>query len=128
MIKSISDNQEQIIKDIIEIYVTDGRFDLDPTYSKGNFYKNIQEPKYKSDLHPQVEGVIECDCQNLSFDNESLASIMFDPPFVIGGKSGGSDKSTIIKRFGYFRNIEEMFITYKNSLAEFFRVLSVGGS
>ena len=48
MIKSINDNQTNLIKDIISLYCPNG-FDLDPTYSKGNFYKNIEKPKYKSD-------------------------------------------------------------------------------
>ena len=39
IIKSISYSQEEILKWIIRLYCPDG-FDLDPTYSKGVFYKN----------------------------------------------------------------------------------------
>ena len=64
MIKSINDNQTNLIKDIISLYCPNG-FDLDPTYSKGNFYKNVEKPKYKSDLFPQSSDVIQSDAANL---------------------------------------------------------------
>lgn len=64
LIKSISYNQDEIIKWILKLYCPDG-FELDPTYSKGNFYKNLPQPKLKYDLSPQVSGVKEADCTNL---------------------------------------------------------------
>jgi hypothetical protein len=54
LIKSISYNQSEIIKNILILHVPQGYIDCDPTYSKGNFYKNtgIQEPKYRFDIKP----------------------------------------------------------------------------
>ena len=40
MIKSISFNQDEIIENIIHSYIPNGIIECDPTYSKGNFYKN----------------------------------------------------------------------------------------
>ena len=52
IIKTISYEQTEIINDIMKLYCQDG-FDLDPTYSKGNFYKNgIPEPRLKFDINP----------------------------------------------------------------------------
>lgn len=44
MIKSLSFNQQQIIQDIISLYIPSGKIDIDPTYSKGIFYKNSPFP------------------------------------------------------------------------------------
>lgn len=51
LMKSISYSQDEILKWIIRLYCPDG-FDLDPTYSKGVFYKNVPEPQLKFDLNP----------------------------------------------------------------------------
>lgn len=40
MIKSISYDQSQIIKDILQIHVPEHKIDCDPTFSKGVFYDN----------------------------------------------------------------------------------------
>ena len=46
-IKSISYNNDEILENIIELHCPGG-FDLDPTYSIGNFYKgHIRKPKFK---------------------------------------------------------------------------------
>ena len=42
IIKSISYEQDEILQWIIDLYCHNG-FQLDPTYSKGNFYKTIQQ-------------------------------------------------------------------------------------
>ena len=57
LIKSISDNEEEIIQGILKLHCKHP-IELDPTYSKGNFYKgSIEKPKYKFDIDPQVDGV-----------------------------------------------------------------------
>ena len=47
LIKSISYDQGEIIRNILKLHVLQGFIDCDPTYSTGNFYKNtgIQEPR-----------------------------------------------------------------------------------
>ena len=126
IISSISYDQEEIIQNIISLYCLCG-IELDPTYSKGNFYKNIRQPKFKYDLYPQIEGVRKADCRNLSFKDSSIGSIMFDPPFVGGSRKDG--KPGIIKsRFGYYKNIQtEMWEMYRGALVEFYRILKQDG-
>ncbi len=126
IIKTISYDQEEIIKNIMKLYNIE-KFDLDPTYSKGNFYKNIPEPVIKSDINPQIEGVKQQDCQNLQMQDELLDSIMFDPPFVAGIQNK-SDSGIIINRFGSFKNVSvELWSMYHNALKEFYRVLKPKG-
>lgn len=127
IIKSISYDQKEIIKNIINLYCPNG-IDLDCTYSKGAFYKNspYDEPIYKSDLNPQYEDVIRASATSLPFENGMLNSIMFDPPFIISG----TDKPTtgiIRKRFGDYRTMKDLFEFYDSALKEFYRVLSKGG-
>ena len=125
MISTISYDQEEIIKNIIQLYCPEG-IELDPTYSKGVFYKNIEKPKHKFDLEPQIEDVIQSDCRNLPLENESIGSIMFDPPFVGGSRKDG--KPGIIKtRFGYYKNIPELWVMYIEALKEFYRILKSEG-
>ena len=40
MVKSISYDQSEIIKWILDLHVKSHKIDCDPTYSIGNFYKN----------------------------------------------------------------------------------------
>ena len=84
VIKSISYDQSEIIKWIIQLHIKSGKIDCDPTYSKGNFYNNtgIEKPKYIFDISPQTEDTIKADARNLPLEDKSINSIMFDPPFL----------------------------------------------
>ncbi len=126
IIKSISYDQEEIIRWIMKLYCPQG-FDLDPTYSKGVFYKKLLQPKLKYDLEPQLPDVREADCTNLPLDSNSLNSIMFDPPFIA---SIPKDKPTEIinQRFGYYRNVQtELWNMYHKALKEFYCILKNDG-
>ena len=126
IIKTVSGDQSEILQSIIRLYCPDG-FDLDPTYSTGVFYKNgVPRPKYASDLSPQSDDVMACDCRELLFPDGFLNSICFDPPFVGGSRKDG--KPGVIKeRFSYFPSIPKLWKFYYESVVEFHRVLSAGG-
>ncbi len=126
-IRTTGDNQHEMIKDIIDLYCPDG-IDCDLTYSKGNFYKNgVRAPKYRLALEPQVPGTIQADSRQIPLLNNSITALMFDPPFVGGSRKDG--KPGIIKtRFGYFKNIPELWVYYKKSLKECYRVLKQNGT
>jgi len=130
MIKSISYDQTEILKNILKLYIKEAAFHLDPTFSRGNFYKKITEPILKSDLFPQQPNTIQNDCRNLPFANNSINSIIFDPPFTIGvpNKSKGKKGSNIIRdRFGSFKSKDDLLTFYSASLKEFMRVLVPNG-
>jgi len=129
VIKSISYSQDEILKNIIKLYCPGG-FELDPTYSVGNFYKKIKQPKYKFDINPVRSDVIKADSIDLPLRNESIGSIVFDPPFLAtrGNVKGSRKKSNIIiKRFGYYDNMKDLWNYYQLSLKEFYRVLKDKG-
>ena len=125
MIPSISYNQHDIIRWITELHLGGQRIDLDPTYSKGQFYKpdDIEQPDERSDLHPQDELTNEWDCRSLPHADGVLDSIMFDPPFLVrAGKN-----SRMKARFGGFDSIEEAWQMYEEAIIEFARILKSKG-
>jgi len=125
LVKSVSDSQDEILQWIMQLYAPNG-FDLDPTYSKGVFYKNIPEPRWKSDLTPQIKGVKQADCKNLPMADNSISSIVFDPPFIFG-HHGGLGTKAMEQRFGSFYDFSELKSMYQESLKEFWRILKKGG-
>lgn len=132
MIKSISYNQTEIIHNILRLHVPTQIIDCDPTYSKGNFYKDldIKQPRLKFDINPQAEGVVYADCRNLPIKSNSLNCIIFDPPFLATtGKSlVSNDENNIInKRFGVYPSEKELHKFYIDSMKEFHRILSPDG-
>lgn len=132
MVKSISYDQSEIIKWILDLHVPQHYIDCDPTYSKGNFYNNtgIAHPKYRYDILPQCEGVEYGDSRNLPLASESINCMMFDPPFLATtGKSLSADDNSnkINKRFGVYPSEKELHQFYIDSLKESYRVLAENG-
>ena len=132
MIKSISYDQGEIIKGILDLHVKNHKIDCDSTYSVGNFYKNtgIEEPTYKFDIKPQVAGVKLGDSRNLPLEDCSIECLMFDPPFLATtGKSlqENKDNNIINKRFGVYPSEKELHQFYIDSLKESHRVLKDKG-
>ena len=128
IIKSISYDQDELLQWIKTLYLPNG-IDYDPTYSKGNFYKHIEEPKFKSDLSPQTNDMFKCNCNCLPIKDESFNSIVFDPPFV-GACPATEDTrhwGIIKKRFGFYKTIEDLWYMYSKAMKEFYRVLKDDG-
>lgn len=132
IITSINYSQTDIIQNIIQLYIPQGKIDADVTYSKGIFYKDgvIAEPQYKFDIAPQNGDTIQADCRNLPLADNSINSLIFDPPFLAtSGKSltTQADNNLMLRRFGYYRNEKELHKFYQDSFREFNRVLSDNG-
>jgi hypothetical protein len=47
----------------------------------------VKQPKLKFDLTPQTEDTIQASSSNLPLEDSSVKCSMFDPPFVIAGKT-----------------------------------------
>ena len=126
---SVFTEDSEILKALSDIHLKGGWFDLDCTYSKGNFYKKIPSPKFLSDLYPKEDNnlfgvrVIKANSNNLFFlQDSSINSIVFDPPFLFRNrKSDNNDK--ISERFSCFNSWEQLIEMYSSSLIEFKRVL-----
>ena len=133
MIKSISYDQSEIIKNILELHTLNKKIDVDPTYSKGNFYKNtgIETPKYCFDINPQAKGVQFGDSRKLPLEDCSVECEMFDPPFLATtGKSlsDNNGNNIINKRFGVYPSETELHQFYIDSMKEAYRILKPNGT
>lgn len=134
IIKSLEEGirQDQLIKNILDLHNKGNPIDLDLTYSKGVFYKSglLQQPVHKVDLNEEGDGIINCDFVDTPFENESIKSIMFDPPFVISGKTASKSKDgscVITKRFTAYHSWQELKDSYKGALTESYRILEDNG-
>lgn len=126
MKSSISYNQQDLISDILSIHCPQG-IELDVCYSKGGFYKNgkVKQPQLKFDLYPQTTDTIAASSDNLPLLDNSISSIMLDPPFL----GGASSKKTgiISSRFNWFRTMGDVFSYYGRTIKECSRVLNDNG-
>lgn len=131
LIRNISYDQSEIIRNILRLHVPGGKIDCDPTYSIGAFYKGtgIEAPELRFDIHPKAEGVVEADARHLPLEDGSISCMMFDPPFLATtGKSLTEGKGNLInRRFGVFPNEQSLHRFYRDALCEAHRVLMPGG-
>lgn len=126
MIKTVYSNDQDIIKAILELHVKSDTFDIDPTYSKGKFYKGLNQPLLKFDLYPQTEDTVQSSSDNLPLADNSVTSICFDPPFL-AGYTKQVPTGVIGKRFHGFRYMSDVWEYYAKSLTEFHRILKPKG-
>lgn len=139
VIRSVSANQFEIMSNIAKLYMDNKPFDADITYSCGGFYGKhgdyvIPQPLRKFDVYPQTEDTEKIEMWgSIPLSDESVNSIMFDPPFVISPKDAPSvkeskDESNIIfKRFWSYYPVAQLFDSYYHWMEEIARVLKEDG-
>ena len=123
VVRTVYKDERELLNDVLWLYNGGHGVDVDPCYSVGRFWKGLPQPKYKFDVVPQLPEVKQADCTNLPLENESVKSVMFDPPFV----TYPSDTSIITNRFSAFETLEDLKDMYIESLSEFYRVLAPKG-
>lgn len=102
------------------------QFDLDCTYSTGNFWKNLIPLKIKSDLNPQDSETIQANSEDLPFESNTMKAIIFDPPFII--RQGRKNIGKIANRFGYYQSFGQLKKHYLGTLKEAYRLLQERGN
>jgi hypothetical protein len=134
IIRSTFKNDAEVIKNALKLHSPKHqKVDVDPTFSKGNFYKDkvfkITEPKYKFDLKPQNKQVKKADSRNLPLENASVRVIVYDPPFIsMGGSQRKQTTGKMRNRFSQAGiDTSELWEIYGESLQEFYRILKTGG-
>ena len=117
-VRSLYFTQDEILRGIIQLYCNEG-FECDVTFGNGTFYKNIPKPKFRYDIQPQCDSVIEYDSQMIPHDNSSLNSIVFDPPFLTYVKGGRSHKGggvAMSSRYGGYWSYSELEEHYRGTI------------
>lgn len=129
MIKSVSDDQEQILGWILTLCNLQN-FDADLTYGNGKFYSgSIPQPDFKFDIDPQCEGVEQASSTDIPAVNEAFQSIVFDPPFLTYVRSGreGNGSMIMARRFGGYWTYGELEKHYRDTIREAHRTLARKG-
>ena len=123
LIKSISDNQQEILNNIIKLYTPEG-IQCDFTYSIGVFYRNnvVRQPEWKFDINPNqvkgkevVKGVLPLKDAEKLIENGTLHSCIVDLPFLVT-KREWAKGSKVHQRFNSFNDMEEAVEANKNML------------
>lgn len=112
IISSVSEFQEEILNNILRLYVKAWQYHCDFTYSKGYFYKRIPQPLLKFDKYPQLPDVKPLsEAKNL--EDNSLESVVVDLPFIIRNNKGGQsfNDNIMSNRFNYFESPTELYQT-----------------
>ena len=77
VVKSIQNSDRDILSAIRQLYLDNKNFDLDPCYSKGKFYEDLERPFNKMDKTPQDDEVVQNDILNgIPYQDNFIKSIV----------------------------------------------------
>lgn len=127
--KSVFENEQELLKALIDIHLGGEDIELDPMYFKGNFYKDgVNPPELKFDRNPQVPGVVKADAGFLPLPVafESIASVILDPPFIVANH-GKQDKFYSSQTHTFYKSFDELEQEYFNIIKEACRYLVPNG-
>lgn len=128
-ITSVFDNEQQLIKALLDIHCEGKDIELDPMYNKGMFYKNtLNKPRLRFDLNAEQNGF---DAQNgnaedLPVADNSISCMILDPPFMFNPHGKAKD-NPLHKRYTMYDSFAELEQSYKAILKERYRVLEKRG-
>ena len=129
VIKSTSTNQIEILENIKALYTDGKNFDADITYGNGIFYKGSENPNHCFDIDPLKDHVVKACSTNIPMGDESLESIVFDPPFLtyVRAARKGNGQMVMAGRFSGYWKYQELEDHYKGTLKEAARLLKKKG-
>ena len=125
IIKSISDSQNEILNNILFLYVKKDTFDIDLTASTCVFYHQIPRPRLLFDKYPQMNEIKPL-ADAYQLENNTYHSIVIDLPFLVKNEKS-AQSSLIAQRFNCFHSLEELYATNESMMRLAFRLLSKGG-
>lgn len=128
VIRSVSESQDEILCNILRLYVKTKTFDCDLTFSVGNFYRIIDTPQLKFDKYPQKIDVLQLSKAN-DIKPCSLQSVVVDLPFIVNSDNKGnfSKHSKLAKRFEFFTSEEELYAANEYMIKLAYDKLVCGG-
>ncbi len=126
--KSVFYNEQELINSIIILHCNEKDIELDPMYNKGMFYKDgtVKKPRLKFDIDPLKITVKQSDATNLPLKNNSIGSMILDPPFLFG-IHGKTEEYSLSKRYGILKDFNVLVKLYNGILQEAFRILKNKG-
>lgn len=128
VVKSISDDEDEILLGIMRLHNGGRPFAVDATYSVGGLYRrNVPSPLRRFDIAPQSSDVEQADARSLPLEPESVDSVVFDPPFMFNPHGTALTHNAANRRYTMFSDFAELESVYTGALAEFKRVLRPKG-
>lgn len=124
IIKSVSSSQTTILSSILQLYIHNDHYECDFTYSKGIFWKRLQQPKLKYDKYPQEKGVRKLD-EAYALPDSSLNNCVVDLPFLMCGSFGKNSINE--RRFSSFSTETELYETNYAMIKLAYQKLKRGG-
>lgn len=126
--RSISYDQTEILEWIRRLHCND-KFDVDASYGNGSFYKKMSKPFRRFDTDENMKDCEFGDSRNLPLQNESVESVVFDPPFLTYVQNNREHNTNMVmsSRFSGYVNYVDLTEHYQKSLDEFNRVLKKKG-
>lgn len=123
VIRSVSDNQNDILRNILTLYIKENTFDCDLTYSTGIFYQRLDAPKFKFDKFPLSNEVMPLGDAYL-LPEGTIKSVVIDLPFIVCSTPGNL---MVKRRFGAFLSEQELIDTNREMLKLAYRLLVPNG-
>ena len=131
VIKSVYNNQQEILKAILKLHVNGETFDADVTFGNGGFYKKgIPLPLHRLDIDGNLSNTTKtCNSNNTGLKTASLNSVVFDPPFLtyIRQQRNGNSSMVMSRRFSGYWSYDDLTEHYKTSINEAARILKHKG-
>jgi len=128
--KSVFENEQELLKAIIDIHLEGKDIECDPMYFKGKFYKDgVNKPKLIFDLNPQVPECKKGNAMKLEqcgIKAGSLNNVILDPPFLFGVHGKTKDYYSS-KTHTIFKDFDWLAATYKQILFEAHTALKKNG-
>lgn len=129
VVRSTSSDQHEILANIVSLHCPEG-IEMDCTYGNGSFYKKgVAAPKIKTDINALFDDVICADSTALPAKDDSISSLIFDPPFLTYIRAGreGNGSMIMAKRFSGYWRYDELEAHYIGTIKEAARVLKKKG-
>ena len=123
VIRSVSGNQNDILRNILTLYIKENTFECDLTYSTGIFYQRLEKPKFKFDKFPLSGDIMPLEGA-YSLPEGSIKSVVIDLPFIVCPTPGNI---MVKERFSAFRSEQELIDTNKEMLKLAYRLLAPNG-
>ena len=85
ILSCIQGNNTKLIEEVSKLFLDRDRIIVDITYGKGLFWKGINLDVIGSDKRGNVD--LKADFRMLPYKSESVDVVVFDPPYMHGGKT-----------------------------------------
>lgn len=125
-------NNAELIRDVSSLYLTPGQNIADVTYSTGRFWKKTDLSPYTflaSDLEALSPSCnIQADFRELPYADESIDTVVFDPPYIHSPGKGFMSERYNGRRTTDLASYADIMKLYEDGIQEAERVLTNTGS